>query len=533
MATLNAIDFGIVIAYTLILFVIGFRSSRGQDEYPSEYFLAGRKMGWLTIGASLFVTNISSEHLVGLASSGAQNGLVVGHFEWMAIIALLALGWFFAPLFLKAKIYTIPEFLEMRFNRATRIYLTAVSIFAYVLTKIAITLFAGGLLLNAMLGWDIYTSALVMVVITGIYTIVGGLRAVMNTHVFQMVVLLAGSFILTTVGLNKIGGFGPLLAGLPDHYFDVIRSAHDPHFPWTGIVFGAPILAVWYWCTDQYIVQRVLSAKDLEQARTATIFTGFLKLLPAALMILPGMVAVVMFPGIKTDEVISLLFSGRFLPVGLRGIVLAGFLAALMSSLASVFNSTATLFTMDFYRLYDPQASERKLVLVGRLATTIIVITAILWIPLTRLFNQQIYLYLQSLQAYIAPPIAAVFLFGVFSNKINARGALYALIAGGIFGALRLALEMALRARPLNLGVLQWLVQINFLHFAILLFIFSSAVLFMVSWLSGEQKDQTTRTVFSFSFDANRALLSTGNLTQLVLSVFLVALIFGIYGLFF
>ncbi len=529
MSTLAGIDLGIVVVYTLLLFVIGFWSSRKQQETPQDYFLAGRNMGWLAIGASLFVTNISTEHLVGLAGSGAQHGLVVGHFEWMAVVALLVLGWIFAPLFLKEKVYTIPEFLEKRFNRRTRLYLTALSIVAYVLTKIVITLFAGGLLLNAMLGWDIYTSTLVMVVITGIYTVVGGLRAVMFTQVFQMVVLLLGTAILMLVGLHKIGGFSQLVATLPAQYFDVVRPISDAHFPWTGILFGAPILAFWYWCTDQYIVQRVLSARNVEQARTATIFTGFLKLLPAVLMILPGMIAVVLFPEAKNQHIITSLFSGKFLPIGLRGIVLAGFLAAMMSSLASVFNSTATLFTMDFYRLYDAQASPRKLVLVGRLATTIIVITAILWIPLTRLFNEQIYLYLQSLQAYIAPPIAAVFVFGIFNKRINAHGAMFALIGGGVVGGLRLLLELLQRVFHWQIEWLNWFVQLNFLHFAVLLFLFSTLLLFLVSWLK-ENNDKMVN--FSLTY-LGKAQLKAFKSSQLALSIVLLMLVLTIYGVLF
>ncbi len=531
MGTLSEIDLVIVIGYTLFVFFIGFWSSRHQQETAESYFLANRKMGWLVIGSSLFVTNISSEHLVGLASSGAQNGFVVGHFEWMAIIALLALGWFFAPLFLKARVYTIPEFLEKRFGLSTRLYLTTISILAYVLTKIVITLFAGGLLLNAMLGWDIYTSTLVMVVITGIYTVVGGLRAVMITHVFQMVILILGAFILTFVGLERIGGLSVLVNQLPEHYFDVFRPINDPNFPWTGIIFGAPILAIWYWCTDQYIVQRILSARNLDQARTATIFTGFLKLLPAALMILPGMVAVLLFPEAKGDQIISVLFSGKFLPVGLRGIVLAGFLAAMMSSLASVFNSTATLFTMDFYRMYNPQATERKLVLIGRLATTFIVITAILWIPLTRLFNEQIYLYLQSLQAYIAPPIAAVFVFGIFSQKIRAQAAFKTLLSSGIIGALRLILEFLAKSYHFSFGYLNWFVQINFLHFAVILFLWSTVLLFGLSWLETYRlKEMAHGNLLQMMIHGNNSFTPYKPL-QVTLSLFLLGLIIGLYSL--
>ncbi len=527
MGNLSVIDLLIVTFYTLAVFGIGFWVSRHQKETTEVYFLAGRKMGWLVIGASLFVTNISTEHFVGLAGSGAENGLVVTHFEWMAILGLLLLGWVFAPLLIKAKVTTVPEFLEKRFNRPTRMYLTTISIITYVVTKIAVTLFAGSILLNAMLGWDIYISTLVMVIITGIYTIVGGLTAVMYTQVFQLLVLIVGSGILTFWGLHQVGGFAGLQAQLPESYFTMFKSISDPYFPWTGIVFGAPILAIWYWGTDQYIVQRVLSARNVEQARTATIFTGFLKILPVFLMVLPGMIGAVLVPGTRGDQVLTFLLSEQFLPVGMRGLVLAGFLAAMMSSLSSVFNSTAALFVNDFYRTAHPKASQRKLVLVGRLATTVIVISAILWIPLTRLFDQQVYLYLQSLQAYIAPPITAVFLFGIFSPRVNSRGALSALIAGGALGAIRLFLELLQRAFRLNFGLFNSFVQLNFLHFALLLFVFSTAVLFLFSRWRVPQP--------SFNpliFSQNKQVLFQRAPYQVALSVLLLFLFFTVYGAF-
>jgi SSS family solute:Na+ symporter len=483
-AVLDVIIVGITFG---IVLVAGLYFSFQNKETPKGYFLAGRSVGWMAIGMSMFATNISSEHFVGLAGYGASRGLAVGNFEWLAIIFLMLLGWFFAPIFLKSKIYTIPEFLGKRFNDSTRIYLSTLSIITYLLTKILVALFAGGLILNKLMGLDMYTSAVIMVVITGIYTIVGGLGAVIYTSVIQSFLLIAGALILTLIGLGEIGGLSALHQKLPESYFTLFNSVSDPDIPWTGIVFGAPILALWYWCSDQYIVQRVLSAKSVNDARNGTLLTGFLKILPVFILVIPGLAAAVIFPGIKGDQAYPALVSSGLLPIGLRGLVVAGLLAALMSSLASSFNSAATLFTMDIYRIFKREASERKLVLVGRLSTTVMVILGILWIPLTKYISSHVYVFLQSIQAFISPPIAAVFLFGIFWKRANSTGALCALIIGGTLGALRLVLQFYAVSITVEYPLWQWVLSINYLHFAVFLFLISSLIMIVVSVFSEKE----------------------------------------------
>jgi SSS family solute:Na+ symporter len=399
------------------------------------------------------------------------------------VIILLILGYVCAPMFLKSGVYTVPEFLEKRFDKRTRLYLTTISIVAYIFTKISITLFAGGLLLHEILDWDIYTSTLVMVLLTGLYTVVGGLKAVIYTQIFQTVFFLGGAVLLTIFGLREVGGFNGLYTKLPADYFTMIKPISDPDFPWTGILFGAPIIGFWYWCTDQYIVQRILSSRSIADARRGTILTAVLKILPVFVLVLPGLIAVALFPGANGDQAYPFLLKSRILPIGIKGIVVAGVFAAIMSSLASVFIATSTLFTMDIYRSFQPHASERKLVLVGRLSTTIIVVTAILWVPIIKYINSEIYIYLQSIQAYISPPIAAVFILGLSYKKINSKGAIWSLAVGGAMGLLRLLLEMFLKDYTDSIPFVSWFVGINYLHFAVILFLFSSVVMVIVSHL--------------------------------------------------
>lgn len=479
---ISVIDFVVIGLYFLVVMFIGFYSSRQKSS--EDYFLAGRNIGWVAIGASLFASNISSEHFIGLAGSGAGSGLAVGHFEWLASIIVLFLGWVFVPFYLKSGVFTMPEFLEKRYNRSSRMYLTTISIIAYVITKISVTLLAGGLLLNKILGWDMITSAIVLVVVTGIYTIAGGLKAVIYTELMQTVVLIGGAFTLTVLGMNEVGGFAGLRAALPADYFHMFKPWNHPDFPWTGIIFGAPILGIWYWCTDQFIVQRVLAAKNINHARTGTILAGFLKILPVFILVLPGLVAAVLFPGIQGDEAYPTLVTSHLLPIGIKGIVIASLLAALMSSLASVFNSSSTLFTIDFFKNIKPNASENELVLVGRLATTVLVILGILWVPLIRNVSSQLFVYLQSVQGYISPPIAAVFIFGILWKRVNGKGAIFALTGGGILGAARLVMEIIAKRNGTDFGILNWYATMNFLHFATMLFVISSAILIVVSLVS-------------------------------------------------
>src|SRR5262245_18822627 len=318
----------------------------------------------------------------------------------------------------------MPEFLERRYNGACRTYLAGISLIAYLFTKISVSIFAGAIVLKAVLGWGMVKSSLALVIATGVYTVAGGLAAVIYTEVIQTVILVAGALILTFIGLNEVGGWAGLQASVPVDFFHMMKPPTDKAFPWTGIFFGAPILGIWYWCTDQVIVQRALAAKDVSNAKGGTVVAGFLKILPVFMLIVPGMTARALYPSEMAANSNSAfpIMVVRLMPVGLQGVMVAAMLAALMSSLSAVFNSSSTIFTIDFYRKLRPQATERQLVNVGRFATIIMVVLGILWIPFMDRISSQLYIYLQSVQAYIAPPIAAVFLLGVFWKRINSQG---------------------------------------------------------------------------------------------------------------
>src|SRR2546422_819328 len=480
MSALHTTDILVIAGYFLVLLGIGYWAARREKNVSADYFLASRDVGWLAVGASLFASNIGSEHLVGLAGSGAKGGLAVGHFEWLACFMLLLLGWLFVPFYLRSGVYTMPEFLERRFNSASRTYFTWVSIIGYVLTKISVTLYAGGVVMREVTGFGVWTSAVILIVITGLYTVLGGLRAVIYTEVMQAVVLIIGSATMALVGLHAVGGWSGLEARVPADFFSMWKPVDHPDFPWTRIVFGAPILGVWYWCTDQHIVQRVLAAKNVSAARTGTILAGFLKILPVFIFVLPGIIAAALYSDIRSDAAYPALVT-RLLPAGFKGLVLAGMLAALMSSLASAFNSCSTLLTWDVYQKLRPGASEERLVAVGRATTVLLVGLGLLWIPFMKYISPQIYIYLQSVQAYIAPPIAACFLLGIMSPRLNGRGAMAALVTGFVFGAGRLGLELG--KTHLAAGtVWSWIAGINFLHFAALLFVLCTAILVAVSF---------------------------------------------------
>lgn len=477
------IDSLVLLAYLIIVLSLGFYYSRRNDENYSDYFLAGRNIGWLTVGMSIFATNISSEHFIGLAGAGATRGLAVGQFELMAIFILIFLGWVLAPIYYKSNVVTVPEFLEKRFDVRIRKFFAAFSIAIYIFTKILVSLFAAGLLFYKIFGINIYASSIILVLITGLYSVTGGASAVIRTQLFQGIVLILGAVILSIFGLNAVGGFTGLEQKLPAHFFNMFKPISDPDYPWTGILFGAPIIAFWYWCTDQYIVQRLLSAKSVNDARRGTLVAAFLKILPIFVLVLPGLIAVALYPGINGDEAYAALITGDLLPIGIKGLVVAGLLAAIMSSLASAFNSTAVLFTNDFYKVKNPFATERKLVLVGRLATTIIVVVAILTVPFVKLISSQVYLFLQNMQAFIAPPITAVFIMGFLFKRINAKGAFWSLIIGEIIGCSRLAAEVIRNSGVTNNDLINAYTQINFLHFAIALFVVSVLLTFILSYL--------------------------------------------------
>ena len=474
---MSPLDYAIVILYFAIVFAIGAYFFR-RAKTSRGYFLADRSVGWVAIGASLFATNISSEHFIGLAGSGASSGLAVGHFEWLAVFMAMILGWVFVPFYLRSNVYTMPEFLERRYGPACRWYLTTVSVLAYIFTKISVSLYAGSIVLQQTVGWDFYTSAAVMVIATGVYTVLGGLAAVIYTELLQAVVLLGGAITLTILGLDQVGGMEGLRAALPADFFSMMRPPSDPAFPWTGIFFGAPILGVWYWCTDQVIVQRVLGARSEEDARGGALFCGLLKILPVFVLVLPGLIARALYPDVTGDNAYPTLVL-RLLPSGVMGLMVAALMAALMSSLAGTFNSASTLITFDVYKKWDPTASERRLVTIGRLFTVVMVGLGILWVPFISYLSTEVYIYLQSVQAYVSPPIAAVFLFGIFWPRANRYGAITALGAGAVLGGTRFILE--LNRTSVLAQMFGPLVTMNFLHFAVVLFVISSLLLVGVS----------------------------------------------------
>ncbi len=476
---MSTLDTVIVLAYFGVVFGIGAYFFR-RAKTSRGYFLADRSVGWVAIGASLFATNISSEHFIGLAGSGASSGLAVGHFEWLAVFMCMTLAWVFVPFYLRSNVYTMPEFLERRYGPACRWYLTTVSVLAYIFTKISVSLYAGALVLRQVVGWDFYTSAMVMVVATGIYTIFGGLAAVIYTELLQAVVLLAGAITLTVIGLEQAGGMAGLRAALPPDFFHMIKPMSDPAFPWTGIFFGAPILGIWYWCTDQVIVQRVLGARSEDDARAGALFCGFLKILPVFVLVLPGLIARALYPEIRGDEAYPTLVL-RLLPPGMIGVMVAALMAALMSSLAATFNSASTLITFDVYKKMNPGASEARLVTVGRLFTVFMVVLGILWVPFISYLSTEVYIYLQSVQAYISPPIATVFLFGVFWPRANRYGAITALATGAVLGTARFVFELNRTSQIAQASLIKPLVEMNFLHFAVVLFIVASVLLVAVS----------------------------------------------------
>ena len=481
--TLATLDFVIVGVYFAIVFGIGMYFAR-RERSSEDYFLASRDIGWFFIGASLFVSNISTEHFIGLSGTGASSGLAVGHFEWLACLILLILGWVFVPFYLRSNVFTMPEFLERRFSRQCAVYLAGISIIAYIFTKISVQLYAASVVLERVAGWSLWKTAVVLVIATGIYTVAGGLAAVIYTDTVQTLILITGAVALTVIGLHRVGGLEHLRTMVPASYFHMIKPASDSQFPWTGIFFGAPILGIWYWCTDQVIVQRVLSARDEGHAKAGTIFAGFLKILPVFMLVLPGIIAFALFPEqVRKPDFAYPTLVLNLLPVGLVGLVMAALLAAVMGAMSSVFNSASTLVTLDFYKKIRPEASEKQLVNFGRIATGIMVVLGLLWVPFIKYISSELYIYLQSVQAYISPPIAACFVLGILWPRLNGKGAISSLLSGFVLGATRFLLELADKSSTdhFTSPVARWLIDMNFLHYAIFMFVVCSVVLVFVS----------------------------------------------------
>jgi solute:Na+ symporter, SSS family len=534
----DSLDWVIIAAYFVALLGLAWWVARRNQDTADDYFLAGRNLGWFLVGATIFASNIGSEHVVGLAGAGATSGVALAHYELHAW-CLLVLGWVFVPFYARALVYTMPEFLGRRFSPTARWVLSVITLAAHILTKFAVAIFAGGVVFATLLpevalhlGGATFNSfwigSVVVVLLTGVYTMLGGMRAVAYTDALQTVILIAGSGLLTLFGLAKLGGWHelrrvldpdlfnlwkPLVpAGMEGTWAPVKESGRiawyfNGNYPWLGMLFCAPIIGLWYWCTDQYIVQRALAAPDERTARRGSIFASYLKLLPVFIFIIPGLIGLALaktgrVPALASmvdaqGRVIPLAAQATFpmmvkylLPAGVRGIVVAGLLAALMSSMAGAFNASSTLFTMDLYTKFRPGASQHQLVWVGRAATAAMVVLSLLWIPVIE-GARGLYDYLQGVQGYLAPPIFTVFVFGIFNKRLNTKGCLAALLTGFALGVFRLVVDTPVSLRLAGYeqgyapGSFLWIVNnLYFQYYSLLIFVISVVVMFAVSYLT-------------------------------------------------
>jgi solute:Na+ symporter, SSS family len=550
------IDWIVIALYFGLIGFVAWWYGRHQKD-TTDYFLAGRNAGWVVIGTSIFTSNIGSEHIVGLAGQGAATGMAMAHWELHAWVLIMLAG-LFVPFYYKSGVQTIPEFLEKRFSARSRLILSVVSLVAYVFTKVSVTVFAGAIVFQALLP-DTFGSpenafwfgAFATVIITGAYTVFGGMRAIMATSTPQAVIILFGSAVITFIGLGKLGGWGELVSMCKANsaQFALWRPLSDPDFPWLGVLIASPIIGIWYWCTDQYIVQRVLSAKDLATARRGALFGGLLKVWPVLIFLIPGMIGwalhqkgIITLPpkiidgvqvaAIDGDRVFPTLVTA-LLPAGIRGLIVACLLAALMSSLASLFNSSASLFTVDIYEKLRPGRSQQHLLRVGRVATTAVVGLGIIWIPvMAKISGGGLYQYLQSVQGYLAPPITAVFLLGLFWPRLNSAGATWALGAGFLLGMLKLTLQAFFGKGKLeNPALLAWVGDFNFLYATGVLFVVSAVIMIVASFVTAAPPIEKVRglTYGSVHHDAGTEIKASWNFGNKLMAGLILLLVAGLY----
>jgi SSS family solute:Na+ symporter len=501
-----ALDWAVLAVFMLALVGIVVWVAMQKEEDTEDYFLAGRDATWLAIGASIFASNIGSEHLVGLASAGAQYGLAMAHWEFHSWIILM-LAWIFVPFYWRTQIFTTPEFLERRYSPQTRTFFSFISLVSYVLTKVSVTVFAGGLAIQEIFGIEtlfgvdfFWIAAISLVLITGLYTIIGGMKAVLWTSVLQTPVLLLGSFIILFVGLTKLGAGAGLLEGwavmsdINGANMHLFRPIDDPMFPWPAVICGSVIIGTWYWCTDQYIVQRVLSGRDMTQARRGAIFGGYLKITPVFIFMVPGMIAFALAEKGMLDlsggsNTAFPVMVRELLPAGIKGVVLGGAIAALMSSLASLFNSSATLFTVDFYERLRPGRGQQHYLRVGRVATAVVVMLGIAWVPVIPLLGESLYEALQKVQALIAPAIVSVFFLGIFSNRITPKAGFWGLILGFAAGMFYLLLDL-FPGLASGSAFFTWIQEMNWLYYCCLLLVFTVTLMIVISLFTRPKSDE-------------------------------------------
>ncbi|XP_048370713.1 sodium/glucose cotransporter 1-like [Sphaerodactylus townsendi] len=521
----NAADISVIVIYFLVVLAVGlwamYSTNRGT---VGGFFLAGRSMVWWPIGASLFASNIGSSHFVGLAGTGAAAGIAIGGFEWNALVMVVILGWLFVPIYIKAGVVTMPEYLRKRFGgKRIQVYLSVLSLLLYVFTKISADIFSGAVFIQRAMGLNIYVAIIMLLAITALYTITGGLAAVIYTDTLQTFIILVGSIILTGIAFNEVGGYNAFVekymaaipnvgnASIPEKCytprpdsFQIFRDPISGDLPWPGLIFGLSILALWYWCTDQVIVQRCLSGKNISHVKAGCIMCGYLKLLPMFLMVMPGMISRILY----TDEVACAepeackvacgttvgcsnvaypTLVVRLMPDGLRGLMLSVMLASLMSSLTSIFNSASTLFTMDIYTKIRNRASEKELMIVGRLFMLVLIGISIAWVPVVQSAqNGQLFDYIQSITSYLGPPIAAVFFLAIFCRRVNEHGAFWGLVIGLLIGLSRMIAEFAYGTgtcvHPSNCPDI--ICKVHYLYFAMILFAISLILILTISLLT-------------------------------------------------
>ncbi|MGO9108863.1 MAG: sodium:solute symporter [Thermoguttaceae bacterium] len=571
--------------FALLLGVAWWVVSRSKNT-AADYFLAGRNLSWWIVGASIFASNIGSEHVVGLAGSGAKDGVAMAHYELHAW-CLLMLAWVFVPFYARSLVFTMPEFLEKRFSVGSRYVLSIVSLITFVVSKIAVGIFAGGVVFGALLpelqikiGTTVIDSfwigSVAVIVLTGLYTVLGGMRAVAYNDAVQTLVLIGGSATLTIYGLSTLGD-GNLLHGWSElrHYcgsdmfnlwkplipagmqgtWEPVKEPHriawyfNNNFPWLGMAICAPVIGLWYWCTDQYIVQRALGAPDEKTARRGSIFAAFLKLFPVYLFIIPGLIFFALatsgkVPDLTEGKAVAAQAQAAFpmlvkhlLPAGVRGIVVAGLLSALMGSLAGVFNACSTLFTVDLYEKWKPKATQQQIVQTGRIATAVMVAIALAWIPVVKGANS-LYEYLQSIQGYLAPPIFVVFFFGVFFKRLNAKGCFWSMIVGFLVGVFRMLVDTPVTMKLPGFekgyteGSFLWIVNnINFQYFSILITIVSATVMVVVSYMTAPPPAAQIQslTFGTSTADDKRKTRASWDWREVAASAFVLAAILGAY----
>ncbi|XP_062603666.1 sodium/mannose cotransporter SLC5A10-like [Saccostrea cucullata] len=543
----NWVDISVIVLYFLFVICVGIWSIWRKERSTTDgYFLAGRSMLWFPMGASLFSSNIGSEHFIGLAGSGAASGIAVVAFEWGSVLCLLLLGWVFLPVYLTSGIFTIPEYLNRRFGgRRLRTYLSLLLQFLNIITKISVDVYAGSVFVQQALGWNTYISIAALLTVTAIYTVVGGLAAVIFTDTLQTIIMLVGSIALSVLAFMKVGGIQGLMTkyfeaiplsitaetmltnftnssmpyyanlsaptqsnltestcGMPrSDAFHILRDPINSDLPWPGILIRSTFVSVWYWCASQVIVQRTLAAKSIAHARAATILASYLKFLPLFLIIMPGMISRVLYPetvacadpetclkvcdnaaGCSNIAYPQLILG--LAPTGMRGLMVAVMMAAVMSSLTSIFNSASTLFTMDIWKRIRIQSTEKELLIVGKIFVVILVGVSILWIPLIKAAQQgQLFLYIQALTGYVAPPICSLFLLAIFVPRINEKGAFWGLLIGHIAGITRMVLDFVYPSpgcgkvddRPAIVK------DIHFTYFSGILLVLAAVVILLVS----------------------------------------------------